>query len=1078
MCLSQDQCRHTMEFNRRHFCGPDSAITVTTKIIRSESPLRERSSGPKYRPEDEEVEQGQYKTAKAASRAKLGSKTVSTSIRAAGHHEPCASPVIYDQRIHKVLPPVTLQSGFEESPEWRQHYDPSSKLAETDGPYLLGDQSRLLPPQSLTTAKNFSTETIITAKSLSGHSSIDTAKLGSRNLLCLRRPPSSRNLLKAGNIRLKKLIRPKSKTYFRTQSVPEDEHDIAGRLQKLDLTASKKDLPRRRSKSRIERIANDEVTSSRKTIRNEESSASIVDLDQVEARHGLEKYHRTTLSRSWDEIFKSMGGFRTDSTAGDSNHHHQGPQLHVADFEVNKRDLPGTSTSPSKHETNKRDLPGTSTSPSKHETNESRNSSRKSPPLPGPRTSSFAAMVNGSPTGQKFQVVVAELPAQSTPTRQSKPQSANEDHPTESSMNFLQAEESLKPRMREGRSLEGLSKFGPAPDASQSTIALEAIEAEMNNGRPLSPSTLTELTQPFSINCTPPQPVTAPTDPPIGPLPELPEFDRADAASRTSSHHSSSTRLSRPTVPPRSHHRRNPSSKSTSSNLTLRAMNSPKGHHRKHTSISDRSPKKVISIKCAQNVPTEGMSNRMPPQPRLALSVSSNTNITEFNQYNLGSSQDLRSPAAGEIGQENDMVDGFEIASAQSPTLSNDMLSSRSNHTKGLKLRDLAEEKATRVRGRHQGRGLDDAIVVEKPSFTAEEEKTSPNPQLSHFPPVPGRTSDSSHDSHSGLPPPASRQDSVNRCPSYQSRRSSSNRTSQKTTRPIMNQSQIMVLAETNPDTQMFRASTPTGSIRRADSKKADSVITSRERKVRRRKSKASVCSHAHQTAAQKGIAGIKPNGQHTPPLSDPSTHSSDDEAIESMRRSKSRRGINHIAALVKEDSDLESAPSKRAVAALARKEEKKYFKEQLLLRKLKRESSELKLAMRLLSRGLEKLSMFVEADEELDEWRGHGLIEAEMEPVRGMAERFQRSLSPEDLERFDQVHSTNGNTRKDVQNDQDPGFHRAKSERTKANDARPISLVSRYSSVRNGMGESVIAGPPIKDEVIWDQVDGLNRRR
>ncbi len=1032
-----------------------SAITVTTDIVRSESPRMTNPTGYEHGSKGEDVEQRQQRSAEVASRSKLASRAGPLSIKQVeGHFEPCAGPVIPGKRNQKALSPVGLQSGFEESPEWREHYDPNSERAKTEGPYMPDGRSRLLPNQSLMNAKNFSTETIITAKTLSDRISTDTDELSSKKLLCLPRPPARRNLLKAGNIRWQQFIRPKYKTYFRKQPVPEDQQDNVEQLQKLDLTGSKKDLLRRGSENRLERIVKEKVISSRKSIRNKESSTSIVDLNQVEARHGLEKYHRTNLSQSWDEIFKSMGGFMADSAIAGDNGHQNGQHSASTVVDVMKSDLPTVLTSPSKHESN-----------------EPRSAAVKSPLLPGPRTLSIAAMANGSPTRQSFQVVVAELPAGSTPTRQLKPKSTNQENsPLETDMNFLRVEHSLVPSLRQARSSAGLSTFGPGPDASQSTIALEAIEAEMNNGRPLSPSTLTRVTQPFSVNCTPPQPATAPTDPPIGPLPELPEeFDRADAASRASSHHSSPTRLSRPIVPPRSHHRRNPSSNSTSSNLTLRAMNSPTSHHRKDTSISNRSPKKASSIRSAQNVPAGGTSSRADPQPKLALSMSNSANITGFDQFNLGSSQDLRSPAASGAGPKSDMVGMTGAAADKSPFLFDDVLLPRTEQIKRLKMRDLASEKATRFRSRHQGSELDDRIVVEKPSLAAVEDTTTPTLELPDIPLVPGKPAENSHDIHTVDSRPASRQASVTRRPSYVSRRSSSHRASQRTIRPVMNHSQIMVLAETDPDTQMFRASTPTGLIRRTDGKVAESAVMATERKVRKRKSKTSVPSQVHTTAAPKGLAGIKPNGEHTPPHSDPSTHSSDDD-ISSPRRTTSRRGMNHIAALVKEESDIESAPAKRGFAALSRKEEKKYFKEQLLLKRLKCESSELKLAIRLLSRGLKKLTTFVEADEELDEVQSRrGLMAAEMAPVMGMAERLGRALGPDDdWEGFSQGPPSLG------KDGGDAGFRRKK--RARANDARPISLVSRYSSVRNSMGESVIAGPAIKDEVIWDQVDGLNR--
>jgi hypothetical protein len=1054
-----------MEPTANHPHGTGAAITVTTKIVQSESPPMKGPKGLKHGSNLQEAEPQQQESVQAPNWPKIGIVIEPPSIRQVeGNHEPCVGPVIHDKRYHKDLSLVGLQSGFEESPGWRDYYNPNTKSAETEGPYLPENHSRLFPDRPLINKKNFSTETFITAKTLSDGGSIDTADLGSRKLLCLRRPSSGRNLLKAGNIRLKHLIQPKKKTYFHTQPVPQEHQDNAGQLEKLHLTASKKDVRRKIPKTEMERI---EVASSQKRIRNKESNTSIVDLNQVEARHGLDRYHQTTLSESWDEIFKSMGGFRAESGVDGDHGHHHGPQS----ISVGMDAVP-------------LDLPPNSDSPSQHETCASRNLPVKSPPLPGPRTSSMHATGHESPTRQSFEAQVAKLPAQSTPTRRSKSKSANQETlPTEPDMNLRRTGERFKPRLREVRSSEGLSRFGPGPDASQSTIALEAIEAEMNVGRPLSPFTVTALTQPFSINCTPPQPVTAPTEPPIGPLPELPEeFDRADAASRTSSHNSPSKRLSRPAVPPRSHHRRNPSANSASSKVTIRPPSSQKGHHRKNTSLISRSPRKANAISGAQGVPVEGTTSRVYAQQKMTPSLSNNATITGSNQYNLGNSQDLRSPAASEAGQEHDMVDS-SACTAEAPRHPNDVLTSRSERIKGLKTRDLAKEKATRIRGRHQCSDLDDRIVVETSSLVDDAEPSSRTPQLSHFPSIPTRPTIVAPDVNSGSSRLASRQESVGRRPSYLSRRSFSNQTSQRILRPIMSQSQIMVLAETDPDTQMFRASTPTGPLQRTESRKADSIVAAKERKIKKRKSKTSVRSQGQATAAAmpNGIPGIKLNGEHTPPRSNPSTHSSDDDDdddddddMERKDGSKSYGGAHHIAALAKEDSDLESLPTKRDIAALKRKEEKRYYKEQILLQKMKREIAELKLATRSLSRGLEQLTTRVEADEQVARIRGYSLIEAEMEPVKGIAERFGRSLSPEDWERFD--HSRFGPLQEDSEaGRENSSFRRVKSSRA-GDEARPLSLISRFNSVRNSMGESVIGGPPIKDEVIWSQLEGLNR--
>jgi len=210
---------------------------------------------------------------------------------------------------------------------------------------------------------------------------------------------------------------------------------------------------------------------------------------------------------------------------------------------------------------------------------------------------------------------------------------------------------------------------------------------------------------------------------------------------------------------------------------------------------------------------------------------------------------------------------------------------------------------------------------------------------------------------------------------------------------------------------------------------------------------------------------------------------------------------VKHLGTLVKEDSDMEPAPSKRALATLARREQKKYFREQLLLKRLKREGCELQLAMRLLSRGLEKLTTFVESNEG-DEFGGGGghaglglRAGGDMVPIRGMAERLGQLLSPDGWEGFDgdfgreEAGADDVDDVDDVDDDGDVNVEAAaKHERDavgaggrvksawSSDRTGPIRLVSRFSSVRRGMGGSVVRGLPVRDDVIWDQVDVLNR--
>jgi hypothetical protein len=1072
--LDETSASGTMDYNNVYPCQRGSTITVTTDIIRSESRLMTNSDEPEDGRNHGESEQAQKDVMAAAHESKRASARVLSVRRGGEAHEPCAGPVVYDRRTQKALPPIRPQSGFEESPEWRQHYVTTAKASKSESPCPSDKPRKVLPVPSQITA-DFSTGAIITATRLPDLSSTNTVGTGSKKLFCLSRPQTRQSFLKAGNLRLRQLIKPNRKTYFRTQPLAEAEQDTIGQFPKLSLTASKKRLPRKGCQNIADGITKEKAVDSPKTIRNKQSSTSIVDLDQVEARHGLEIYHRRTLSESWDELFRAMGGF----TDGDV--HHDGAQSHSNRVEVGNHAWPAISPPPGQN------------SP-----NEARNMPSTLPPVPGPRSSSITATGNTSLTRQSFQVLVAELPADTSPSRRPKPKFSNHgDWATETDITGLQ--EIHKPHLQGARSSTRLSAFGPSSNASRSAMALEALESEMDNDRPLAAFTPTRARQAFSINRTPPQPVGPPTNPPKGPLPELPEeSDIADAASRASSHPSPSIRQSRPMVPLRSRHRPNPSGNSIGANLTLRMMNSPKGHHDNHSRAASESPKSAASISSIQSAPVGRTSSAIHVQPGKALSVDSKTDIVSFNPYKLSIGPEVRRPFVSGIDhQMKDMVESSGSTMTQSASPTSDILFSRSEHTRALKLRDLAEEKAFRVGSRPRRSGLGEPTDPKTSSMSKEGPMTTTT-LISHFPPVPGKPFDPP-DRTSKNSSTANCQGSFPRSRAFQADRGSC----RKPARPIMYQSQIMVLAETDPETQMFRASTPTGSAQRTNSKAVECGTIANERKVRKPNSKTPARSHVHSAAGTRRMTSGKLNGEHTPPLSDLSSHTSDDDMGEAPRTKASCGVVKHLGALVKEDSDMVPAPSKRTLATLARQERKKYFREQLLLKRLKREGCELQLAMRLLSRGLEKLTMFVESDE-ADEFGGHGghaglglRAGDEMMPVPGMAERLGRLLSPDGWEGFDQNFGREAEEEGENDDDDDDDDDNANNADVEAApidegaavgaDGRvksawssdrpdPIRLVSRFSSVRRGGSASVVGGLPIKDDVIWDQVDVLNR--
>ncbi len=373
-----------MEVNNSHPRPRPSAITVRTNLFRSESSLMKDSSSREDRFTCEEFGRVEQRNTVAANVLNMAPRTMLSSTRGTKeNNERHSGPVAHDKNMLKILPVIRVPTGFEESPEWRQYYDQSSKGVKTELRCVPNGYNKPLPEHSLINTNTFPTETVNTANTRLSHDSVNKAGLDSRKLLRLPRSRSSQNILKTGNMRLKQLIRPKHSTYFRTETVAGADQDTTGQLQKLDFIASKKDLNSRDVKARIERFKGEAFTWPQ-SLRNKESSTSIIDPDQVEARHGLEKYHRSTLSKSWDEIFASVGGFKSSSDSEDDELRYNEAQSHFTGVGVTKPVSPVESTSGSHLQVNT-----------------SENVEAKVPHVPAPCRSSITKALDPSPTRQR-----------------------------------------------------------------------------------------------------------------------------------------------------------------------------------------------------------------------------------------------------------------------------------------------------------------------------------------------------------------------------------------------------------------------------------------------------------------------------------------------------------------------------------------------------------------------------------------------------------------------------------------------------------------------------------------------------
>lgn len=491
--------------------------------------------------------------------------------------------------------------------------------------------------------------------------------------------------------------------------------------------------------------------------------------------------------------------------------------------------------------------------------------------------------------------------------------------------------------------------------------------------------------------------------------------------------------------------------------------------------------------------------------PRLHLSTSTSGEAevvsAGVNTPDLVFRQDLWAPSTNQAGHKNKFAGGLMSTTANPPISIKDVLSSRSERIKGLKLRDLADERAARRRSGGHTVNPDGKAVLEETLSSAEDETASPTPQLSEFPLVPSRPSVMSLDPDSTIPLPESHQSNARKQESFHCCCGPPARVGHQTSHSTMSQSQLIVLAETDPATQMFSASTPSSSFRKTGRKKVDPlVLLTRDRKMGGRRDKASHRDRKSNSGQYTENPGTSANGEHTPPHSIPSARSSGEDedegdGFDSLFQHPSYKDNHHHAAVAKDRHHFHSVPAVRTFAQVVRKEDRKYVQRQQHLNKMRWESSELKVAIRLLNRGLEKLTTVVDGCEFVH--RPGGLeqgVNAEIAEELAIGSKptttttkptgFGRTLSTTVRESSDLSHTwpTRVNEKTRETNDKDQ-LHRGIGQRAKsvrANDARPLSLVSRYSSARNRMGDFVTtrSQPPakeIKAEPIWSQ-EGLDQ--
>ena len=479
-----------------------------------------------------------------------------------------------------------------------------------------------------------------------------------------------------------------------------------------------------------------------------------------------------------------------------------------------------------------------------------------SPPRPGPRTSS-RGLAKATNAARRVELRFPTQQEQATwsPSQASRPIQQTRDGkntPVITALTVGESSHQATQHLRGQKSSEGLSFSASAPTNSTST--LEGIESQVRYSNSLSTSSLDHTAQDSdttrwglqrSHNVTSPvaHSAKAPSDPPMDALPELPEFAGIidEEAGLGDCHPLLIRPSSRPRLhQPARHHLHNPSMVSTlseaSSITTVRAGSlSPKYRHYQDGS----SPRRANSLRST-------VSHRRMP----AVDTT-----PEVNQYNLGSSRDLRSSAS--IHSQESVLS----ASGTKITRYSD-INERTQRVHHLRHRDVASERQRKKKLRK----------------VDEQEVMNPAPIPEDFPHPPSFPSTR----------PSSRQSS--RRSSYQQAQPSSplrRTTTSNDLRGQISRSNIIVLADSNPHTEKFSASTvtPTASmhsLRRTvspapllPSSNPSSIMA---RKIPRKKqSQRSVRSYM--SRASQFSVGNRPQAQ-TPPPSDSSTPSSDEEGV------------------------------------------------------------------------------------------------------------------------------------------------------------------------------------------------------
>lgn len=872
-------------------------------------------------------------------------------------YDACPSPVVRCGSAHRFSSHVRARRGiFEESPEWRRHYElnapPSAQKMDAA---ITKDSRRTSEPNEgkkvhIDTEDETAQTTTPTSKATASSQpqKIPTADTSSKELPHL--PVVSRHRLNAG--KLKRFVNNNSnkEASSRMQDVPIEKPGNTNSLTKIDLTSWKWGQPKsRKTTGKQGMAARNETSKAKEEEQKQNGSITTAGISELETKYKLERLHkRAALSASWDDLWRSMDDIRGDDFLCPKplNQSASQPQIGAHGEKVAK-------TNDTCHAAlvMASDASTSSATCKSSELALKKSSDRKPMTITDSRQDSSDTDAAGKKASSQLEAVagheVVNMCAHPVaPKRRMTPPP----------LRWQRIHHMANPSSCE------LSVVASKSPTSRTNFIGESRRSQRGS----------TLMSSLKIGCQPSISVTALSTPPSQPLPDIPEMPgTTEAGSRPLCHPSTPDDATYQITPLKPQHGRTASSHDTKIGLAVCAPD-PRPIH------GNESATKTLS---RQDLVKSGQAYRHVSPPR-----RSDKRNEGFGASGLGrsekreadsdrpskktsfdSSEDSEGRSSHEISSSTELTDSCEEESLRSPGLMKKILLSRIEQTKGLKFRDLARERAARViasEGADKAQDInsntqDIAGSDERFGMAGKEQAAPGSP-----PQVVRQASNRRQAGRSTAQPSVRGQKWGLSCQSmehgYPSTSSGSN--GGQTRPPAMSPSRIIVLAETDPETQMFSASATVGSLSRLNS--SSTKFQASPTSPRSPRSPISPCK-------KEGTQSGRLRTRNAPSIGQPSTPPSrQPQEAESVYSTPHGQSPSQAVSLDQKAGDFQ--PAKDQSRSMVRRDS---FKEeehqqhqqhqQELLSRLGRENSEIRLAMGLLSRKLEKLSTFVGSSRE-----------------------------------------------------------------------------------------------------------------